>query len=209
MGSRHPARRRSDVGLHLVANAGLRPEAEGRPRARSFRRYPLWRVLGLDAFAVAHYLLGCAALLVAWRAEPVIAWPLGLAYFVFATTQLFVLKPLLICPGCVYRTLHGGRCPSALNLLSARLGPPAPAALEFQRRSLGCGCQTNLALCSWLLPLPVALTGLILDPSRTSALLVAALGASVPLRWLVDRSGVCPHCLARRWCSAARVRRPT
>ena len=140
MDSRHPAHARSGAPLHLVPGTGSRTTAgrgsggapvagagagvEQAPAPRSFRRYPLWRVLGLNGLTVAHYLVGCGAILVAYRHYPLLGWPVGLAYLVFAMVQLYVLMPLVVCPGCVYRTMRGGRCASGLNL---DLGAALPA----------------------------------------------------------------------------------
>jgi hypothetical protein len=203
----HPARHKSDVVLRLVPTAGRPADDDRRPARPSFRRYPLWRVVGFDAFTAAHFALGCAAVLVAWHARPIVAWPVGLAYLVFATVQSFVLMPLVVCPGCVYRTVAGARCPSGLNVLSARLCPPATDTAEFRRRACGPLCQTSLSLCSWVFPLPMALAGLVLQPSWPATALVAALAASLPLRALIGRAAVCPRCLSRRWCPAARAAR--
>ncbi len=208
MGSRHPARHKSDAALHLVPTAGIKPdEGDHRPAASSFRRYPLWRVVGLDALTAGHFALGCAAILVAWRAQPIVAWPVGLAYLVFATVQSFALAPLVVCPGCVYRAVAGARCPSGLNLLSARLCPPASDTAEFRRRTCGPLCQTSLSLVSWTFPLAMTLAGCVVHLSWPAVVLVAALAASLALRVLVGRAAVCPHCLSRRWCPVARALR--
>jgi hypothetical protein len=203
---RHPARHKSDVALHLVPTTGSQAaESDHRPAVSLFRRYPVWRVIALDVFTVAHFALGCAAILIAWRWQPIVAWPVGLAYLVFATVQSFVLMPLVVCPGCVYRAVSGGRCPTGLNLLSARLCPPVTDTAEFRRRTCGPLCQTSLSLCSWVFPLPVALAGVALHLSWPAAVLTAALVASLPLRVVIGRAAVCPRCLSRRWCPAARV----
>jgi len=203
---RHPARHKSDVVLRLVPSAAAQPVPDDRrPAAPSFRRYPLARVVGLDLLTAAHFALGCAAIFVAWRGQPIVAWPVGLAYLVFATVQSFLLTPLVVCPGCVYRTVTDGRCPSALNLLSARLCPPASDTAEFRRRTCGPLCQTSLSLASWVFPLPVALAGLALHPSWPTAVLTAALAVSLPLRAYLGRTAVCPRCLSRRWCPVARI----
>jgi hypothetical protein len=203
---RHPARHNANVVLRLVPSAGTRPaDDDHRPTAPSFRRYPLARVVGLDLFTVAHFVLGCAAIFVAWRWQPLVAWPVGLAYLVFATVQTFLLTPLVVCPGCVYRTVAGARCPTALNVLSARLCPPTSDTAEFRRRTCGPLGQTGLSLTSWVFPLPVALVGLALHPAWPAAALAAAVAVSLPLRVYVRRAAVCPRCLSRRWCPAARA----
>jgi hypothetical protein len=194
------------VALHLVPNTGQ--ENASADEARSFRRYPLWRVLCLNGLTVAHYFLGCAAILLAYRSYPVLGWPLGLGYLVFAFVQLYVLMPLVVCPGCVYRSVRDGRCPSGLNLISARLCPPSASAIEFRQRTHGALCQSSLCLWSWVLPVPLALPGLALSFSWLAATLTATVAALAVIRLaLVTKRAVCSHCLARRWCPVVRTRR--
>ena len=206
MDSRHLAQTRTGVTLHLVSNTGQ--EDGSADEARSFRRYPLWRVLFLNSLTVAHYFLGCAAILVAYRGYPLIGLPIGLAYLVFAMVQLYVLMPLVVCPGCVYRSVRDGRCPSGLNLLSARLCAPSASALEFRERSHGALCQSSLCLWSWVLPVPLVLPGLAVSFSWPAATLTATVAALAVIRLApVTRRAVCSHCLARRWCPVVRARR--
>ena len=209
MDSRHLAQARRSATLHLVPDAGKESvgnESAGvdeTPFSRSFRRYPLWRVLGLNGLTVAHYLVGCGAILVAYQSYPIVGWPIGLAYFVFAVVQFYVLMPLVVCPGCVYRTVRGGRCASGLNLISARLCRPSATATAFRERTHGALCQSRLNLASWVAPPPLALPGLALFFSWTAATLTLIVVGLVVVRLWVVRSAVCPHCLARRWCPSA------
>jgi len=207
--SRHPARARSGPTLHLVQGTGGDAVDAGRtPEPRAFRRYPLWRVLGLNLLTLGHYLVGCAAVLAAYRSYPVVGWPLGVGYLVFAVVQLYVLMPLVVCPGCVYRTMRRARCASGLNLLSARLCPPAPPPGGFEERGNGAMCQNSLCLWSWILPVPFALPGLVLSFSWQALGLTVAVAVLATVRIaVVERLAVCPHCLARRWCPVERARR--
>lgn len=208
MDPRHPARHKSDVMLHLVPSAGVQPrEGVERRSVASVRRYPLWSVIGLNLLTAVHFAVGCGAIILAWHTVPLVAWPVGIAYLVFAAVQAFVLMPLVVCPGCVYRTVAGARCPSGLNLVSARLGPPAGDTAEFRRRSSGPLCQTSLSLCSWGFPPLMALAGLAVHLSWPAAVLAAALAASLALRVLLGRASGCTHCLSRRWCPVARIMR--
>jgi hypothetical protein len=208
--SRHPAQTRSGATLHLVPSTGQDgatvDEARG---SRSFRRYPLWRVLCLNGLTLGQYVVGCAAILVAYRGYPILGWPIGLAYLVFAVVQLYVLMPLVVCPGCVYRTVRDGRCASGLNLVSARLCPPSAGASGFEERAHGALCQSSLCLWSWVLPVPLALPALAVSFSWLGLTLTAAVAVLAVIRLaVVERLVVCSHCLARRWCPVARARRP-
>ena len=205
MDSRHPARARSGPTLRLVPSAGppLHP-GDRVSHAPSLRRYPLWRVLGLNGLTLLAYAAACAGILVAYRHSPIVGWPVGLAYAVFAIVQFYVLKPLVVCSGCVYRTIRDGRCPSGLNVLSRRLGSPSADPIGFRQRGTGLLCEDRLSRCSWLLPVPLALPGLVLAFSWPAAVLVATVAALAVVRRQTVRLTACPHCLARRWCPAIR-----
>lgn len=209
MDSRHPAQARSGATLHLVPSTGQEgAPVDEAPSSRSFKRYPLWRVLGLNGLTLGHYALGCAAILVVYRSYPILGWPIGLAYLVFAVVQLYVLMPLVVCPGCVYRTVRDGRCASGLNLVSARLCPPSARANEFEERTSGALCQSSLCLWSWVLPVPLALPALAVSFSWLGLTLTATVAVLALVRvTVVERLVVCSHCLARRWCPVARARR--
>ncbi len=209
MDSRHPAQARSGVLLHLVPGGGPQnATADEAPGPRSFRRYSLWRVLCLNALTLGHYLVGCAAILIAYRSYPILGWPLGVAYLVFSVVQLYVLMPLVVCPGCVYRTVRDGRCASGLNLVSNRLCPPSPRAAEFEERTHGALCQSSLCLWSWILPVPLALPALAVSFTWSALALTATVAVLAVVRLaVVERLVVCSHCLAHRWCPVARARR--
>ena len=204
MDSRHPARARSGPTLYLVPSAGPPDPGSRAPSVASLRRYPLWRVLALNGLTLLAYAAATLAIVVAYRRYPVVGWPVGLSYATFAVVQLYVFKPLVVCPGCVYRGIDDGRCPSGLNRLSRRLGPPPADATGFRERGSGLLCQNRLARWSWILPVPLALPGLVLAFSWPAAALVAAVVGLTLTRWLVVRLTACPHCLARRWCPALR-----
>ena len=144
--------------------------------------------------------------MLAYRRAPIVGLPVGLAYLVFALVQYYVFKPLVVCPGCVYRSLRDGRCPSGLNVLSAAVCPPSATAVEFRERSSGLFCPSRLTLTSWLAPLPLALPGLVVWFSWPATVLVAAVATLAVARLFVVRTAVCPRCLARRWCPASRPR---
>ena len=206
MDSRHHARAHSSAGLHLVPGAAQDPTvAAERGSVTSFRRYPLWRVLGFNGLTILHYAIGCAAVALAYPSYPVIGLPLSAAYLVFALVQLYVLMPVIVCPGCVYRTIHTGRCATGLNVLSARLCPSAPAATGFEERAHGALCQSSLCLWSLILPVPLAAPALVLWFTWTAlALTLTVAGLAAVRLVVVARRAVCSHCLARRWCPAAR-----
>lgn len=234
MDARHSARARSGASLRLVPDTDRQnptgadapdapgsqhpsdapgsnnaPDAPATPQpqaARLRRRFPLWQVGALNGLTIAQYLVGCAAIVLAYRRFPIVGLPVGLAYLVYAVTQRYVLMPLTVCPGCVYRAVRDGRCPSGLNVVSALLCERPATAGEFQQRNRGALCSSRLAQASWLAPLPLVVPGLVLFFSATAALLAALVAVLALLRLLVVRRAVCPRCLARRWCPEGRPR---
>jgi hypothetical protein len=196
--SRHSVRARSGVTLYLVPGTGTKGDAaDGAPGPRSFRRYPLWMVLLVNGVTVVHYVAGAGAIVVAYPHHPLLGSPVALAYFVYAMVQLYVLMPLVVCPGCVYRTIQDGRCPSGLNLISARLRAPAQVA-GFETRAQGALCQNSLCLWSLALPLPIALPGLVISFSWMGLAFSVAVAVLLAARLAgVFRLVVCSHCLAR------------
>ena len=207
MGSRHPVRARSGVTLYAVPGMGEGARTDSALTAKPFRHYPLWRVLLTNGLTVAHYALGACAIVLAYPSHPVLGWPIGLAYFVYATVQLYVLMPVVVCPGCVYTSIKGGRCPSGLNLISARLSRAAAPTAGFEARTQGALCQSSLCLWSLVAPLPIALPGLALFFSWTGlAWLAVAVLTALRLGGFY-RLVVCSHCLARRWCPVVKAAR--
>jgi len=194
------------VALHLVPETGqdaaAAPEA---PSSGSFRRYPLWRVLGLNGLTLLQYAVGCAAIALSYRSYGIVGWPIAAAYLVYAVVQLYVLMPLVVCPACVYSSISDGRCASGLNVISARLSRSPVSRAGFAERAHGALCQSSLCLLSLVLPLPLAVPGLAISFSWTGLALTLAVGAlaGARLAYIVPRA-VCSRCLAYRWCPAAR-----
>ncbi len=208
MHSRRSAPARNGVMLYLVPGSGSGNDsvAAAQP-SLLLRRYPLWRVLCLNGLTVVHYVIGCVAVLVAYRSYPLLGWPIGLAYLVFALVQFYLLMPLVVCPGCVYRTVRDGRCARGLNLVSVRLCPSSASLTGFRERSHGALCQSNLSMWAWVLPVPLALPGVCASFSWLALTLTAAVSVLTILRLAVTRRrAACLRCLARRWCPITHAR---
>jgi hypothetical protein len=194
------------VSLHLVPNPGQEAAAAAEaPSPGSFRRYPLWRVIGLNGITLLHYAVGCVAIAMSYRSYPIVGLPVALAYLVYAVVQLYVLMPLVVCPACVYRSIRNGRCANGLNVISVRLSPSPVPGPGFEERTHGALCQSSLCLLSLVLPVPLAVPGLAISFSwmGLGLTLAVAVLAGARLVYIVPRA-VCSHCLARRWCPAAR-----
>jgi len=193
--------------LHLVPSGGSgEPAGAQAHHSHSLRRFGLASVLFYNGLTLAHYLTGAGVLLAAYRERPFLAWPLALAYLVFAVVQFYVLMPLCVCPGCVYRSISGSRCVAGLNALSARLRPSAGAVAEFEERSQGVLCHNTLYVAALVAPPLLAIPGLVLAFSWLTASLAGVVLLLIAVRVeVVFRHLGCPHCLARRWCPNARA----
>jgi hypothetical protein len=202
-GSQHPSDALGSNNAPDSRNALATPQPQA---ARLRRRFPLRQVGALNGLTAAQYVVGCAAIVFAYRRLPIVGLPVGLAYLVYAVTQHYVLMPLTVCPGCVYRAVRDGRCPSGLNVVSALLCERSATAGDFQQRSRGALCSSRLAQASWLAPLPLVVPGLVLSFSAMAALLTGLVAVLALLRLLVVRRAVCPRCLAQRWCPEGRPR---
>lgn len=193
--------------LHVVPGGAEQGAVDEAPRLKAFRRHPLWRVLLTNGLTFVHYLAGAAAVVLAYRTLPIIGWPLGLGYFVYAMVQLYVLMPLVVCPGCVYAGIEVGRCPSGLSVISARFVRNPAQRAAFDARSQGALCQSSLCLVSLIAPVPLALPGLVISFSWLALALTVAVAALVTARLGgAYKRVVCAHCLARRWCPVGRSR---
>jgi hypothetical protein len=206
---RSSSRAQTGPALRLVSSGGsVDPAGTQAHHSPSLRRYGLASVLFYNGLTLAHYLLGAAVLLTAYRERPFIAWPLALAYVVFALVQFYVLMPLCVCPGCVYRSIPGSRCVAGLNSLSAKLRPSAGVVAEFEERAQGVLCHNTLYVAALVAPLALAIPGLVLAFSWLAVGLAVAVLLLIAVRVeVVFRHLGCPHCLARRWCPNARAMR--
>jgi len=205
----HHTRSRTQAGpaLHLVPS-GEPGHPVGAPghRAQSLRRYGLASVLFYHCLTLAHYSLGAAVIIVAYGDGPILAWPLALAYFSFALVQFYALMPLCVCPGCVYRSVPGSRCIAGLNVVSAKLRPPAGEVAEFEERAQGVLCHNTLYVAALVAPLVLVVPALVLAFSWAVVALALAIAALIAVRVeVVFRLLGCPRCLARRWCPNARA----
>jgi hypothetical protein len=174
---------------------------------RVYRIYPLASVLLYNGITLTHFGLGMLGILVGFRTWPTPAWILGVAYVLFALTQMYVLMPLKVCPTCAYCRMDGARCISALNLVSARLAAPRDPD-DFPRRAIGVLCHNNLYMAALVLPLFLMLPALVADFSVALLGLFLGLAALLAFRLFVLFTRVaCVHCAAKRHCPNAQAMR--
>ena len=170
-----------------------------------YRSYPRSSVALYNGVTLLHFGLGAAGIALVYDRWPVLGWVLAALYLVEALGQMYVMMPLVVCPSCVYRTMTGARCVSAMNVVSAhlrRIGSPA----GFGRRAQGILCHNNLYLGSLIAPLPLVLVGLIPNFSAAALLMALAVAALLAFRYLVVfRRTACPHCAAKGRCPNAKA----
>ena len=170
-----------------------------------YRVYPLWSVALYNGGTLVHFGLGAAGLAVANDRWPALGWVLTIVYLVVALGQMYVMMPLAVCPSCVYRTMAGSRCVSAMNIVSARLRRSRPPA-DFAQRAQGVFCHNNLYLGSLVAPIPLILVGLIASFSLAALALMAAVAALLAFRiFVIFRRTACPHCAAKGRCPNAKA----
>jgi hypothetical protein len=168
-------------------------------------RYPLANVVTYNGVTLAHYGLGAAGIVLGYARWPVVGWTIGLVYLVFALAQMYVLMPLTVCPSCVYRSIEGARCVSAMNLVSARIAPLADPE-GFPRRAEGVLCHNNLYMASLIAPLVILLPALLIAFSWAVLGVFLAVVALFALRLFVVFPRVaCGVCAAKGRCPNAKA----
>ena len=168
-----------------------------------YKVYPLASVAAYNGTTLAHYALGALGMIVGYGKWPALGWTLGLAYLVFAVVQMYVLMPLMVCPGCVYRRMDGARCISALNLVSAKIAAERDLD-DFPRRAQGAFCHNNLYLAALVLPLLLMLPALFLDFSVVLLAVFLGVAALLVFRlFVLFRKVACVHCIAKKRCPNA------
>jgi hypothetical protein len=168
-----------------------------------YTRYPTSSVVLYDGITVTHFLLGGAALLLAY------SWPIGLvlggAYAAFAFLEMFLLMPLTVCPSCVYRHLPDSLCISGMNRWSRRIARQRDGA-RFEGRARGALSPNNLYLVALGFPIVAVIPGLILSFSLLVLLAMIVLVALLVFRFFVIFPKVaCVHCRAKNVCPNARA----
>jgi hypothetical protein len=170
-------------------------------QAKLYVRYPLPHVVLYDGVTALHFLLGGLGLWLGYGGS----WKyvLPLLYLAFAFGQMVVIMPLRVCPNCSYYRLEGGRCVSALNLLSRRIAAPGKPT-RFRKRAQGVLCHNNLYLTALAAPIPLILLGLILNFSTALVAILAGVTGLLIVRFLVLFPRIaCVHCVARERCPNA------
>jgi hypothetical protein len=167
-----------------------------------YTHYPLSSVALYNGLTVAHFLLGGLGVFLGFSGWAVGLW-LALIYVAFAFAQMYVIMPLRVCRNCTYYRLDGGRCISALNLLSRRIaGPGRP--VDFRRRAKGPLCHNNLYLAALIVPVPLMIVGLVLNFSvALLAILVAVVALTVFRFFVLIPKVACVHCYAKAKCPNA------
>lgn len=168
-----------------------------------YTRYPTGSIVLYNGVTTAHFLLGGAALILAYR------WPVGLgigcAYTVFAFFEMYVLMPLKVCPSCVYYRLPNSLCISGMNRWSRRIAHERETA-RFDERARGLLCPNNLYLVSLGFPIVAVIPGLALSLSWIVVVAMVALIALLAFRFFVIFPKIaCGHCRAKNVCPNAKA----
>lgn len=170
--------------------------------AQLYKRYPMRSVLTYNGVTLLHFTLAGIGL---YRGYGVSTFALVLAvgYLIFAFGQMYVIMPMRVCPNCPYYRMAGGRCISALNLLSRQIAQPGHTA-RFANRASGLLCHNNLYMGALIAPIPLLIIGLILNFSWiTLAITGVVLGLLLYRFFVVFPKIACVHCYAKQKCPNA------
>jgi len=168
---------------------------------KTYARYPLSRVLLYNGVTVLHFALGGVGLILGYGGW--VGMLVGVLYMVFAFGEMYVLMPLSVCPNCVYYRMDGGRCISALNLLSRRVAKPGRLE-DFPKRAQGIFCSNNLYLAAMAIPIMAMIPALVINFSFTLLGILLGVVALLLFRFFcLFTRVVCLHCAARKECPQA------
>jgi hypothetical protein len=166
-----------------------------------YTRYPFMNVFTYNVITTLHFLLGGAGFVLGYGYWG--GWALGIAYTVFAFTEMYLVMPLKVCPNCVYFKLEKSICISGLNLLSRRIAR-AGAVSDFPRRSQGPLCPDNLYLASLALPIIGIIPALFIEFSWAVLIILLLLIALLLFRFFIVFPKIaCIHCRAKHICPNA------
>jgi hypothetical protein len=170
-----------------------------------YRRYPLVNIALYHGTTALHFGLATAGLVIGYGRWPVLAWTVGAAYLAFALGQMYIIMPLRVCPSCVYRSLPGAWCVMGMNLVSARVVPPADPG-EFHKRGVGFFCHNHLYMTALIAPLILLLPALAVRFSLVLLGVCLAVLALLAFRiFVVFPKVACGHCAAKGRCPNAKA----
>lgn len=181
----------------------MNPQPRAGGRAPLYVRYPVTSLFIYNGTTMLHFLLGGFGIIYGYRISPWAGWVFGCLYLAFAFAEMYLLMPLTVCPGCVYRRIPDARCISGLNLLSQRLTPPKPAAC-FARRGQGLLCANNRYMAALVIPALALIPAMTVNFSVVLLLVLLALLALLAYRFLIIFPKIaCLHCRAKYACPQA------
>ncbi len=195
---------------YLVLSSGLLSMFEPREvsatmakasTATVYTRYPLHSVLLYEGATILHFALGALGIALGYGAP----WGYGFAglYFAGAFAGMYVLMPLKVCPNCVYYSLKGSRCVSALNLVSRKLAPAGDPE-KFASRANGVLCPNTIYMASLILPVVAMIPALIVNFSLALLALCLVVVALLLFRFFfMFKRVACGHCRAKSVCPNA------
>lgn len=172
-------------------------------RAEIYKRYPVSSFLIYNGSTMLHFLLGGIGIILGYGFHAWIGFLLGVAYFIFAFGEMYVVMPLTVCPSCVYFRLQDGFCVSGLNILSRKVAQAAGPEL-FSKRAEGLLCSNNLYMAALLFPILAIIPALVFNFSNLLLLLELLLAGLTLFRFFVIFPRIaCLHCAAKFNCPQA------
>jgi hypothetical protein len=167
-----------------------------------YTRYPLTNTLIYNGTTIIHYLLGGSGIILGYGSW--IGYLIGIAYIIFAFSEMYIHMPLKVCPDCVYFKLDNSRCISGLNIISRKLSKPGDIKY-FAKRAKGPLCPNNLYIASLVFPIIAMIPALIISFSIVVlTILLIVLGLLIFRFFVIFPKIACVHCRAKNICPQAK-----
>jgi hypothetical protein len=167
-----------------------------------YTKYPLPSVLIYNGVTFLHFLLGGAGIMLGYLSWT--GYSLGIAYLLFAFTEMYLLMPIRVCPNCPYYKLGNSICISGLNLVSRKLAKEGNVG-DFSRRAGGMLCPNNLYIAGLVLPILLIIPALVINFSWVAlGIMLIIIGLLVFRFFIIFPKIACGHCQAIDICPNAR-----
>lgn len=167
-----------------------------------YTRYPISSIILYNSVTLLHFLLGSVGIIIGYD-HLWWAYGLGIIYLLFATSEMWILMPIMVCPNCVYYAMEDGVCVSGMNLVSRKIAKQGEPRF-FKGRSEGMFCHNNLYMAGLILPLVIMAPALILNFSvLLLGLFVSVVGLFLFRVFVIFFKVACAHCHAKYVCPNA------
>jgi hypothetical protein len=165
----------------------------------TFKHYPLSHTWVYYIITIIHFLLGGMGIIYgygfSWAGKLV-----GYSYLTFTFIQMFIIMPVVVCPGCEYYKRKQTRCISGLNIFAKRAWN-RPSKKDLSVRDEGFFCHNHFIAVSLLLPVIFIIHALILNFSLFLLLCLLIIVSLLLFRILIILPKMaCQNCISKAEC---------